>query len=81
MVRPGLTGWSQVSGNTTLSNEEKLHLDLWYVAHRSTPFDLQILWETLGVAAFGERRREDRLAMAAQWLSAERATSFMEGSK
>ncbi len=69
-VRPGLTGWSQVSGNTTLSNEEKLRLDLWYVSHRSTALDLRILWETLGVALFGEKRRPERLEDATRWLNA-----------
>lgn len=66
-VRPGLTGWSQVSGNTALSDEEKLKLDLWYVAHRSTALDFRILVETLGVALFGEHRREDRIAAATHW--------------
>ncbi|MHA6266531.1 sugar transferase [uncultured Aliiroseovarius sp.] len=68
-VRPGLTGWSQVSGNTALSDNEKLQLDLWYVAHRSTRLDLNILAETVGVAVFGERRRMDRLERAAAWLA------------
>lgn len=66
-VRPGLTGWSQVSGNTALSDDEKLKLDLWYVAHRSTALDFRILIETLGVALFGEHRREDRIAAAEHW--------------
>lgn len=69
-VKPGLTGWAQVSGNTALAPGEKLQLDLWYVAHRSTRLDLRILAETAGVALFGERRRPDRLASAASWLSA-----------
>lgn len=69
-VRPGLTGWSQVSGNTALSDDEKLQLDLWYVAHRSTALDVRILAETFGVALFGEHRREDRIAAAQMWGSA-----------
>lgn len=66
-VRPGLTGWSQVSGNTALNDDEKLKLDLWYVAHRSTALDFRIMLETIGVALFGEHRREDRIAEAANW--------------
>ncbi|WP_424940499.1 sugar transferase [Aliiroseovarius sp. S253] len=66
-VRPGLTGWSQVSGNTALNDDEKLKLDLWYVAHRSTALDFRIMAETIGVALFGEHRREDRIAEAADW--------------
>ena len=67
-VRPGLTGWSQVSGNTNLDNQEKLTLDLWYVAHRSTILDLRIMAETVGVAIRGEHRRIDRIEAASQWL-------------
>lgn len=64
MVRPGLTGWAQVSGNTKLSDPEKMALDLWYIDHRSTALDLQIIAETLLVAIRGEDRRPDRLARA-----------------
>ena len=56
-VRPGLTGWSQVNGNTLLSDAEKLALDLWYVRNRSLTLDLEILARTIGVVLFGERRR------------------------
>ena len=67
-MRPGLTGWAQVSGNTRLSDAEKLALDLWYVAHRSLGLDLRILCDTLGVALRGERRHEGRLRAAQDWL-------------
>lgn len=67
-VRPGLTGWAQVSGNTRLSDAEKLALDLWYVAHRGPALDLRILRDTVGVALGGERRDEARLRDAQEWL-------------
>lgn len=67
-VAPGLTGWAQVSGNTRLSDSEKLALDLWYVAHRNTWLDLRILAETLVVACRGERRRAERLRLAADLM-------------
>lgn len=54
-VLPGLTGWSQVSGNTLLSQRRKLELDLWYVENRSLALDLRILWMTVTVVVFGER--------------------------
>jgi lipopolysaccharide/colanic/teichoic acid biosynthesis glycosyltransferase len=54
-VRPGLSGWAQVNGNTRLTNGEKLALDLWYVRNRSLWLDLQILILTVLVALFGER--------------------------
>lgn len=67
-VRPGLTGWAQVSGNTNLSNTEKLNLDLWYVAHRSLTLDLKILVETVGVTLRNEPRRDDRIEAARKWM-------------
>ena len=54
-VRPGLTGWSQVNGNTLLSDHEKLKLDLWYVRNRSMALDAKIIARTVGVLLFGEK--------------------------
>lgn len=68
-VRPGVTGWAQVSGNTALSNEEKLTLDLWYAAHRTLALDLRILAETVGVVLYGETPSADRLAQARDWMA------------
>jgi lipopolysaccharide/colanic/teichoic acid biosynthesis glycosyltransferase len=66
-VRPGLTGWAQVSGNSFLTNEEKLDLDLWYIENRSAALDLRILLETVRVALLGEVRSPERLAEAARF--------------
>ena len=63
LLRPGLTGWAQVSGNTLLSDAEKRDLDIWYVRNRSLLVDIEIIVRTVGVIAFGERRRP--LAMEA----------------
>lgn len=57
-VLPGLTGWAQVNGNTKLTNEEKIELDLWYVRNRSIRLDLLILLKTVMVVLRGERRPE-----------------------
>jgi lipopolysaccharide/colanic/teichoic acid biosynthesis glycosyltransferase len=46
-VRPGITGWAQVNGRNSISWEEKLALDVWYVDHRSFLLDLKILWLTI----------------------------------
>lgn len=54
-VRPGLTGWAQVNGNSRLNEDEKLALDLWYIRNRSFLLDLTILMRTLGVMLLGER--------------------------
>jgi lipopolysaccharide/colanic/teichoic acid biosynthesis glycosyltransferase len=46
-VRPGITGWAQVNGRNAISWEEKFHLDVWYVDHRTLRLDLKILLLTL----------------------------------
>ena len=48
-VKPGLTGWAQVNGRTSISWDEKLKLDVAYVEHASFWFDLKILSKTLKV--------------------------------
>lgn len=60
-VRPGLTGWAQVNGNTRLSWPERIELDLWYLERRSFGLDLRILARTVGVVLFGERRVDGAL--------------------
>ncbi|MFJ1707754.1 sugar transferase [Kitasatospora sp. NPDC088346] len=46
-VRPGLTGWAQVSGRNSISWPERIDLDLWYIANRSLLLDLKILARTV----------------------------------
>ena len=45
-VLPGLTGWAQIHGRTTLPWAERIDLDVWYVEHRSPRVDLKILLRT-----------------------------------
>jgi sugar transferase EpsL len=42
-VRPGVTGWAQVNGRNSISWDQKLAYDDWYVDHRSAWLDLRIL--------------------------------------
>lgn len=63
-VRPGMTGWAQVNGNTLLSEREKLALDVEYVALASPVFDLGILWLTVLTVMRGERRNEANIERA-----------------
>ncbi|QFU10344.1 putative sugar transferase EpsL [Rhodobacteraceae bacterium THAF1] len=67
-VRPGLTGWAQVNGNSRLANVEKICMDLWYVYRRDTWLDFRILWLTLVTLVRGETRSERRIAAACAWL-------------
>ncbi len=48
-VRPGLTGLAQVRGRNSLSWDERLALDVWYVDHRSFALDLRILAATIAL--------------------------------
>ena len=52
-VRPGITGWAQVNGRTSLSWPERIELDVWYVEHRSLRLDLRILVRTARMLATG----------------------------
>lgn len=63
-VRPGLTGWAQVNGNTLLSDPDKLALDIWYVDHKSFVLDLRIVARTIGMLIFGERIGQGSLELA-----------------
>jgi lipopolysaccharide/colanic/teichoic acid biosynthesis glycosyltransferase len=45
-VRPGVTGWAQISGRNELSWPERIELDVWYVDNRSLALDLRILAAT-----------------------------------
>ena len=46
-LKPGITGWAQVNGRNSISWEEKLDLDIWYVINHSFLIDLKILWLTI----------------------------------
>lgn len=52
-VRPGITGWAQVNGRTSLSWPERIELDVWYVDHRSLALDLKILARTARLLVTG----------------------------
>jgi len=58
-VRPGLTGWAQVNGRASLSWEERIELDLWYVDNRSLRLDLRILARTVRLLLTGQGLYED----------------------
>ena len=53
-VRPGITGWAQVNGRTSLPWAQRIELDLWYIEHRSWRLDLKILWRSAQQVVRGE---------------------------
>ena len=52
-VKPGITGWAQINGRTSLPWPERIELDVWYVEHRSLRLDLRILAKTARMLASG----------------------------
>lgn len=53
VIRPGITGWAQVHGRTTLPWSQRIELDLYYIEHRSLRMDLEILRRTVTLVACG----------------------------
>ncbi len=60
-VRPGITGWAQVNGRNSISWQDRLALDTWYVDHQSLWLDITILFLTIrkvltreGISSGGE---------------------------
>lgn len=48
-IKPGITGLAQISGRSTLTFEEEVRLDLWYIEHWSLSLDLRIIAQTPAV--------------------------------
>jgi len=51
---PGMTGYWQISGRSSLSFEEMVRLDLYYIDNWSLSFDLKIILRTLGAVLHHE---------------------------
>jgi lipopolysaccharide/colanic/teichoic acid biosynthesis glycosyltransferase len=84
VVRPGVTGWAQVVGGTSVTADEKDALDVWYIHHASTVLDLKIIWRTLRVVFRGESRTQGDIDAALRWrgsLARHDPSTFAAGSK
>ena len=55
-VRPGCTGLAQVNSNATVSWDERIRYDVYYVDHLTPWLDAQILLKTIAVVLLGELR-------------------------
>ena len=47
LMKPGITGWAQVNGRSSLTWPERIELDLWYIDNWSLWLDLKILVKTV----------------------------------
>jgi sugar transferase (PEP-CTERM system associated) len=60
ILRPGITGWAQVSfqyGASVEDSKEKLCYDLYYIKNISLALDLYILFRTVKIVLFGRGAR------------------------
>ncbi len=55
-VKPGISGLAQVKGNGYLSPRERSYYDVTYTKKASFLLDIKILFQTLGVIFFGEKK-------------------------
>src|SRR5690606_14837509 len=46
-VRPGITGWAQINGRNTLTWDDQLDMDVWYVDSKGVRLDVQIILATV----------------------------------
>lgn len=74
-VRPGLTGWAQISGRNALTWEEKLELDVWYVDNWSLLLDLCIALRTLRIVCTGKGSAYEGTPAEYEFMGSPEATS------
>lgn len=46
-IRPGISGWAQSHGRNTVTWDEKLAMDVWYVNHVSLKTDINVILKTI----------------------------------
>ncbi|MBJ7633576.1 sugar transferase [Weissella confusa] len=56
-IKPGLSGWAQVTGGYDMRPDEKMVADLFYIQKVSLLFDLKIILMTLRVVVTGDGAR------------------------
>jgi lipopolysaccharide/colanic/teichoic acid biosynthesis glycosyltransferase len=69
LVKPGLTGVTQISGNTLLSWPERIILDRWYIQHLTLGLDIRIMWYTFYAVWQGENLQSDPLKIRRKLLN------------
>jgi undecaprenyl phosphate N,N'-diacetylbacillosamine 1-phosphate transferase len=54
LVKPGLTGWTQVNGRNSIPYEKRMELDAWYAVNHHVFLDIFIILKTFKVLLFGD---------------------------
>ena len=54
LVKPGLTGWTQVNGRNSIPYEKRMELDVWYAHNHNILLDIWIILKTFKVLLFGD---------------------------
>jgi undecaprenyl phosphate N,N'-diacetylbacillosamine 1-phosphate transferase len=54
LVKPGLTGWTQVNGRNSIPYEKRMELDVWYAHNHNIFLDTWIIIKTFKVLLFGD---------------------------
>lgn len=44
---PGISGWAQINGRTTVTTDQKVKFDAWYMENRSLMLDIKIIALTI----------------------------------
>ena len=61
-VVPGMTGLAHVNGNITLSWEDRIKYDVFYVENWSLMLDMKILFKTVAIVVLGENKFTRKLS-------------------
>jgi hypothetical protein len=71
-VRPGITGWAQINGDTLITAEEKNAMDEWYVRHACWKVEFAIVIATVRAFLVPIKRNEHAIAEALSEQAARR---------
>lgn len=66
-MKPGITGWAQINGNTLLDWNDRIKLDVWYVMNWNIILDFYIMIKTFNTLLFGEYINEKALKEAIEY--------------
>lgn len=56
LIKPGMSGLAQIKGNGYLSVAERSYYDIEYIKNHSCKMDIKILFKTMAVVLFGEKK-------------------------